>query len=184
MREAEAEQHGEEQHREDIALGEGADDGIGDDVEQEVGDADMRCVGVGGDAGFIERVGIDVEPDAGLHDVADDQADQHRQRGEDFEIDDRLQADAADLGGVGQLADADDHGDEDDRRDHHAHQLHEAVAEGLHLHGDRRPEMAEHDTQHDGDEDLDVERLGLVRLDHFPPIPRPGAATDAGDAGD
>ena len=108
-----------------------------------VGDVLMRRVGVAGDRLGIQGRRIDVQAGARLEHMADDQADEHGEGGHHLEVDDRLQADPPDLLGVGQLGDADDHGDEHDRRDDHPHQLDEAVAERLHLHRDRRPEMAE-----------------------------------------
>ena len=63
--------------------------------------------------------------------IADDEADHQREGRDDLEIDQRLDADAADLLGILDMRDAGDHGAEDDRRDHHLDQLDEAVAERL-----------------------------------------------------
>src|SRR6185369_16930144 len=54
--------------------------------------------------------------------------------------------------------DADHHGAEDDRRDHHLDQLDEGVAQRLHRLAGGRPEVAEHHTDHDGHDDLEVQR--------------------------
>ena len=59
------------------------------------------------------------------------QPDHQREGRDDLEIDQRLDADAADLLGILDMRDAGNHGAEDDRRDHHLDQLDEAVAERL-----------------------------------------------------
>ena len=77
----EAEQHREQQHLQDLALGEGIDHGVRDDVEQEVGGAlHLARPGVGGDALGVERRRVDVHARARLHEVDDDQADDQRER--------------------------------------------------------------------------------------------------------
>jgi hypothetical protein len=96
-------------------------------------------LGIFGDRLAVEAGRIDVQPGARLEHVRDDQADEHRQRRHDLEVDDRLDADAADLLGIRQLGDADDDGDEDDRGDDHPHQLDEGLAERLHLHPSAAP---------------------------------------------
>ena len=71
------------------------------------------------------------KPAPGLTHVADDQPDHEREGRDDLEIDQRLDADAADFLGILDMRDAGHHGAEDDRRDHHLDQLDEAVAERL-----------------------------------------------------
>ena len=71
------------------------------------------------------------ETRAGPDHIADDKTDHQREGGDDLEIDQRLDADAADLLGILYMRDAGYHGAEDDRRDHHLDQLDEAFAERL-----------------------------------------------------
>ena len=126
----EAEQHREQQHLQDLALREGADDGVRNDVQDEVDR--LLAFGLLGVVGDGLRVGGGAaEARARLHQVADDQSDHQREGRDDLEIDQRLDADAADLLGVLDVGDARDHGAEDDRRNHHLDQLDEAVAERL-----------------------------------------------------
>ena len=93
--------------------------------------------------------------------------DHQREGRNDLEIDQRLDADAADLLGVLDMRDARDHRAEDDRRDHHLDQLDEAVAERLDPVVGREigPQPADHDTEHDGDQHLNIKDLvpGLRR---------------------
>ena len=160
----EREQDREEQHLQDLALGEGADDGVGNDVHQEFDRALLPGLrGVDLDRFGIDRAHVDVHADAGLQDVDHDQADDQRQRGHDLEIDQRLQADAADLLHVLHAGDAVHHGAEDDRRDQHLDQLDEAVAERLHRHADVRIELPEQDADHDRGQHLHVE-MGVERF--------------------
>ena len=78
----EGEQDGEEQHLQDLALGEGADHGGRDDVHEEVDGALLAGLGgVGCDRLGVERCRVDVHAGAGLPQVDDDQADDQRERG-------------------------------------------------------------------------------------------------------
>ena len=161
-----AEQDREQQHLEDFALREGADDGVGNDVQEEV-DA-LLGLGLLGKAGDLGRVGHGAaKAVARLDDIADEEPDHQRKGRDDFEIDQRLDADAADLLGVLDMGDARHHGAEDDRRDHHLDQLDEAVAERLDpvVGRKRRPQPADQRAEHDGDQHLNVENLvpGLCR---------------------
>ena len=156
--EREGEQDREEQHLQDLALGEGADHGGRDDVQEEVERGLLgRLLRVGGDALGVERVGVDVHADAGLPDVDDHEADDQRDRGHDLEVDQRLDPDPADLLHVLHAGDAVHHGAEDDRGDQHLDQLDEGVAERLHAGAELGVEVPEQDAQHDGAQDLDVE---------------------------
>ena len=58
-----------------------------------------------------------LKPAPGLSTLHDDQADDEREGGDDFEIEQRLAADAPELLQVAHRGDAVDHGAEDDRRD-------------------------------------------------------------------
>ena len=91
--------------------------------------------------------------------VADDQADDQRQRREGQEVDHRLAGDAADLLHVAHPGDAGRDGQEDHRRDDHLHQLDEGIAERLEGRALLRPEMPEQDAGRDGREHLHIEVL-------------------------
>ena len=83
--------------------------------------------------------------------------DDQRESGDDFEVEQRLAADAAELLQIAHRGDAVDDGAEDDRRDDHLDQLDEAVAERLERFAELRKEMADDDAERDGDQHLDVE---------------------------
>ena len=128
-----AEENGHEQHLDDLALRERADHRVGNDVENEVDAVQLlRGVGVGRDRLQVRGGRVEHDSGSGLHDVDHDQADGERQRRDDFEVDERAEADAADLLHGAHLGNADDHGREHDRRDQHPHELDEAVAERPH----------------------------------------------------
>jgi hypothetical protein len=93
-------------------------------------------------------------PTPGCHKVDDHEADDQRDRGHDLEVDQRLQADPADLLHVLHAGDAVHHGAEDDRRDQHLDQLDEGVAERLHLRPELRVEVSEEDAGQDGGQHL------------------------------
>ncbi|MGY3649156.1 hypothetical protein ACVWW2_004447 [Bradyrhizobium sp. LM4.3] len=126
----EAEQHREQQHLQDLALREGADHGVRNDVQHEV-DRPLAfgLLGVVGDGLRVGRGAAEAR--TRLHQIADDKSNHQREGRDDLEIDQRLDADAADLLGVLDMRDARDNGAEDDRRDHHLDQFDEAVAERL-----------------------------------------------------
>ena len=102
---------------------------------------------------------------ADLKQIADDEAYYQREGRDDLEIDQRLDADAADFLGVLDMGDAGDDGDEDDRRDHHLNQFDEAVAERLDpvVGGDVGGEPADQAAKHDGEENLHI-KDGIERL--------------------
>jgi hypothetical protein len=155
---SESEQDREEQNLQDLAFREGAHHGVGDDVHQEFDRAllpGLRRVDL--DRLGIDRPGIHVHADAGLKDIDHDQANDQRKRGDDLEINQRLQPDAADLLQILHAGDAVHDGAEDDWGDEHLDQLDEPVAERLHCLAEMRVEMAEQDTEHDRGEHLHVE---------------------------
>ncbi len=73
--------------------------------------------------------------------------DDQRDRGHDLEIDQRLDADPADLLEIAGAGDAVHHDAEHDRRDDHRDQLEEGVAEDLQLDGEIGHRHAEHDPE-------------------------------------
>ena len=83
------------------------------------------------DGAGIERRRIDIEAGARLEQIHHQQADQQRHARYDFEVQDRLDADAADLLHVGDTGDAHHHGQKNDRRDQHLNQADKAVAQRL-----------------------------------------------------
>ena len=144
LHQREAEQNRKEQNLKDIAyledrgparlaqsaLGtadEGADDTVGDDVQDIVDRLHLP--------GRV-RVAFDLrrlfggqllhrKARAGPPRHADQNADDQRQRRNDFEIEERLHADPTDAFGLVDVRDARNHGAEDDRRDRHLDQLDE-----------------------------------------------------------
>ena len=154
----EGEQDGEQQHLEDVALGEGADEGVRNDVQQRADQGLLLGLGgVGGDRLGVERGGVDVHAGPGPPDVDDDEADDQGHGRHHLEVEQGLEADAADLLHVLHAGDAVDDGAEDDRRDQHLDQRHERVAERLQLLAGLRGEVADQDADRDRAEHLDVE---------------------------
>ena len=156
-----AEQDREQQHLQDLALGEGADHRVGNDVQEEI-DALLR-LGLLGDSRRLSPASAmpPPKPAPGLHHIADDQPDHQREGRDDLEIDQRLDADAADLLGILDMRNAGDHRAEDDRRDHHLDQLDEAVAERLDpvIRRICRLKPAENRAEQDRDQHLDIENF-------------------------
>ena len=155
-----AEQDREQQHLQDVALRERVDDGVRNDVHQEVGHAlRFGLAGVVGDSLRIQRRRIDVESAAGLHHVPDHQADQQSDGGDDFKIEQSLSADAPHLLHVLHSGDPGDHRAEDHQSDDHGDQANERVAERLH--GDRfgGADVAEDDRDRDAEQYLSREAL-------------------------
>ena len=156
--EGEAGEDGEEEDLEDLARGEGAGVVLGDDVEEEVGDAEVGALsGVLGDGFGVEGAGINVHAAAGADEVGDGHADEQGEGGDGLEVEERLEADAAEAAGIADAGDADDDGEEDDGGDEHADELDEAVAEGLELLAEMGEESADEDAGEDAKEDAEVE---------------------------
>ena len=128
-----------------VALGQRRQQGVGDDVQQEAGDASSRAPWRHRSRPSLASsvAGSMLHARARLDDIGDDQADDQRQGREEQEIGERLAGDAADRRQVAHAGDAGDDGQEDHRRDDHLDQLDEAVAERLQRLADGRPEMAD-----------------------------------------
>src|SRR5262245_41732873 len=91
--------YGRDQHdREDVALGEGIDDGVRDDVQKELNDALLvRFAGILPDRGGIELGGVGVEARPRRQPVADEHADNEGERRDDLDVDQCLAADSPEL---------------------------------------------------------------------------------------
>ncbi|MNV62916.1 hypothetical protein D3C71_1554840 [compost metagenome] len=154
----EAEQHREHQHLQDVAVGEGADDRIGDDVKQEADGSLLRAGGgVGSHAAGVQGADVDVHASAWLDHVDDDEADDQGDGGDDFKVQQRVAAGLADRLHALHASDAADHGAEDDRGDDHFDQFDEPVTQGFEGDAGFRIEVTEQDTDGDGDQHLDIQ---------------------------
>lgn len=174
---AEAEQRRDEEHRQDVVAGEGADQRGRDHRQDELDEALMlrrgRWQALGG-----ERRDVDVQSAAGLDDVDDDEADHHGDGGENLEVDQRLEADPADRAQVVHGGDAVYDRAEDDRRDHHSDQCDEPVAQGFELGAEGGPQPAHHGVEAaDADQALDVEVESSRRRRLGGAVTVPGAAS-------
>jgi hypothetical protein len=167
--EREPEQNRDEQHLENFTLGEGIDDGVRDDVEDELGGgAELARPGVGRDALGVQGGRIDVHAAARPHHVHQHQADDQRDRAHHLEVDQCEAAGLADLLHVLHAGDAGHDGAEDDGGNHHLDQLDETVAERPHLGGELGPEVPKQDAYHHRHKHLDIKRAVdglLVRCD-------------------
>src|SRR5206468_11546641 len=116
------EQDREQQNLKDFALREGADDGIGNDVQEKVDRLlRFRLFGIAGNRLCVRHAAAETR--AGPDQVTDEETDHQREGGDDLEINQRLDADAADFLGILYMRDARYHGAEDERRDHHLDEL-------------------------------------------------------------
>ena len=157
----EGEQDREEQHLQDLARREGADHGRGDDVHG--GNRTVLCslaLAVKLAIALVSMaLGSTFMPAPGCNRLTTMRPMTRADRGDDLEVDERLEADAPDLLHVLHAGDAVHDGEEDDRRDDHLDQLDEGVAERLHGLAERRVEMPEQHPEDDGGQDLGVEVL-------------------------
>ena len=110
----------DEKNLEQVTRGESVEEALRDQSHDVAGDGI-----VGGDLGVflnrftVELAHIGIETGARLHHLTHKHADEERNGRDHLEIDQRLQAYAADLLQVADGGDAVDDGTEDDRRDHH-----------------------------------------------------------------
>ncbi|MNF83492.1 hypothetical protein D3C84_658170 [compost metagenome] len=134
----------------DIAVGEGADHGVGDDVEQEAHGGLLRAGGgVSGHTAGVQGADVDVHAGARLDHVDHDQADDQGNGRDDFEIEQRVATGLAHRLHALHASDAADHGAEDDRGNDHLDQFDEAVTQRFQGNAGLRVEVAQQDT--DGD---------------------------------
>lgn len=142
----------------DVAVGESADDGVRDHVEQEANDA-LVCTGshVGSDFRGVQGGNVDVHAGARLHNVNHDQADQQGDGRYDFEVQQRVAAGFADRFHALHASDAADNGAEDDGGDDHFDQLDKAVTQWLEGHAGLRVEVTEQNTDNDCNDHLEIQ---------------------------
>src|SRR5258708_6019376 len=158
QRDGEAGKNGNEQDLENIAGGEGVNEGARGDGEQEGDDAGFfGAAGVNGSGFGIERGGIDVEAGAGMKKNGDENADDEGDCGDDFKIKQSFDADAADFFEIGHGSNALNDDAENHGGDHHSNQGDEGVAERLEDQAGLWREMADQNADRDGDEQLEVE---------------------------
>ncbi len=111
----------------------------------------------------VARVG-QVQAATGLHDVADHQADEQRERGHQQEVGQGHTAHLADSRRVSDRADAQHDGAEDHRSDHHLDQCNERGTQGLQRDREVRDDQTEQGSDdHTGDHE-NVEVVGPVFL--------------------
>src|SRR6516225_3383790 len=140
----ESEKQRDEQNLEDVALGESVHDGIGNDVEEKFCDTlCLRLSGITSHGLGIKSRWIDVEPPSRVCKIADDQSEEQRQSGDQFEVEEGLAAYAADLLHVFHTGNASDERAENHQCDDHGDHADECVTEGLHGGGSRRADISE-----------------------------------------
>ena len=148
--EGDAEEDGEDGYLEDLAFGDGFGDVFGEDVEEEV--VPMGGGYVGEDFGRTGGGG-EGEADSGFRDVDGGEADDEGEGGEDFEVDEALDAHAADGLHVAVSGDAGDEGGEDEGGDDGLDEAEEDVREDAERDGKGGGVEAEFGTGEHGDED-------------------------------
>ena len=156
----EAEQDGEQQHLQDLALRERVHHRVGDGVQQELGGRlHLARRGVLRDRLGIQAGGIDVHSRAGLEQVDDDQADDQGQGAHRLEVEQGVAPGLAHRLHAFHAGDADHHGAEDDRRNDHLDELDEAVAQRFHRLAGFGEKVPEQHADRDGDDHLEVKAL-------------------------
>lgn len=156
----EGEEHREEQHLQDVAIGEGADHGGRDHVEQEAdGALRLARLGISGDLAGVQGARIDMHASAWLRYVDHDQTDDQGDGGDDLEVQQCVTTGFTHRFHVLHARDAADHGAEDDGGNDHLDQLDETIAERLQRYTGFRVEVAEQDADGDCDQNLYVEHF-------------------------
>ena len=156
VRQAEAAQHRQQQHRQHFALGKCAEEGGRNDVQHKVHKAHRRAFAELGGDGRVQRFRIDVHARAGLQHEDSGQARNERQNRQHVEQAHGLEQGLADLPGFAQGGDAADDGAKNNRRDHHLDELDKAVAQRLERRPELGPVVADGDAEQQADQDLDV----------------------------
>src|SRR5580692_9585285 len=89
-----------------------------------------------------------------MNEIADDKADKQSERRDDFEVQQRFAADAANFFHVLHAGDAGDYSAENDQRNDHCDEANETIAQRLHCDGLGGTQIAERYSEGDRDEDL------------------------------
>ena len=160
QREAHDERH--EQGLQDVALGQGGQQGRGDDAEQEP-DGPALPVAVARVRDLVLRA-LDVQALARVDEVAHHQADAQCHGGHRHEVGQGQAADLADGRRLGDGADAQDDRAEDDGGDHHLDQGDERGADRLERLGELGGQEAQDGAGDDGDDHEDVQVVRPVLL--------------------
>src|SRR5258706_2760308 len=154
-RKREGKKDGDEQYRKDIAVRECADGAGWNDVEQKFAKIGMLRRGFDGGHAFVRQARrIDVHVRAGSPGIDENQRNDERQSGDDLEIDQSFEGDAAYALCFAHTGNTMNHRAEDDRRHQHPHQLDEKIAQRFQRIRARWPDKADKDSQRHGDEYL------------------------------
>jgi hypothetical protein len=155
--EGRAEQDGDDQDRDQVALGEGADEILRHQIEQKARHVERLALV----RELLDRVDLGAgggRAVAGPQQIDDDHAEGECHGRHDLEIQERLAADPADLAHVTHMGDAGHHRQEDHRRDHQLDQLDERGPQRLKL----LRQIRIVDTQQDADDDRHQDLEGEV----------------------
>src|ERR1700730_5442291 len=129
-RESHGEENAEDDDLQDLVFGDGLGDVLGKDVDDE-----LRSAVRGGIERFGRGGGREADALSGAADVDGGEADQQRDGGDDFEVDEGLEAEAADFFEVGVAGDTDDERAKEERGDDDANEAKENGAEELEVGG-------------------------------------------------
>ena len=148
-------------HLQDVAARHGVDDRGREQVQEDVPPVLLALHEAGG--GRRVRANRQRHARAGLEDVDEDEAEEQGDRRRDFEVDDRLQSDAAHRLQIAGPGDADDQRGEHERRDDHLDHAQERVGQRLHADAERWPEIADGNPEHQPGDDLRGDAAALRR---------------------
>ena len=146
----ETEDHREHQHLQDIAIGEGANNGRRDYIEDKAYDALVcACRHVTGNFAGIQGRHVNMHASARLNHVNHDQADQQRDSRHDFEVEQGITAGLADRFHALHAGNTADHRTENNGRDDHLDQFDKAITQRFESNTGFRVVMAQQDTDSD-----------------------------------
>ena len=150
-----AEDDGDHQHLQQFALGEGPDEVVREDVQDEV----HRRVRLSRRHGRLHAGpgGCSRNAFADPEEVAGEEAEGKRDRRDDLEVEHGHEADLADALEVSGRDNANCHAQENERRNGGLDQTQEDVAQDLELCGKGREQEADRGAEHHGDDDLEAE---------------------------
>ncbi|GAA2932431.1 hypothetical protein GCM10011428_57430 [Streptomyces violaceus] len=159
-------QAGQDQDLEQLVVGEGADETLGQRMEEEFGRrGQMLAAGRLLHGGGVQRGGVDVHALAGPDEVGGEETDDQGDRGGDLEPDQGLDPDPAEGLQITGLGDADDDHAEHQRRDHGLDEAGETVAERLESCGRFRPQLSDDDSENERAENLREKRATQCACD-------------------